>query len=54
MYVKLMKFRQNKYLTAEPLVPDPSAFDIETAIEISKDINHEVLTDFQQTCSSRK
>jgi hypothetical protein len=34
--------------TAEPLVPEPSAFKFETATEKLKDTNHQVLIKFQQ------
>jgi hypothetical protein len=35
--------RQTIKHTAEPLVPEPSAFQVELVIEKLKDINHQVL-----------
>ena len=41
--------RQTQLLTAEPLVPEPSAFDVEMAVgKLKKDTNHQVLIKFQQ------
>jgi len=34
--------------TAEPLVPEPSAFELEMAIEDPKDTNHQVQIKSQQ------
>ena len=33
MYMRLRMFRQEEIHTAEPLVPEPSAFEVELAIE---------------------
>ena len=40
--------RQTEIHTAEPLVPEHSAFDVEMAIENLKGTNHQVLIRFQQ------
>jgi hypothetical protein len=32
MYMGLMMFGIQKYITAEPLLPEPSAFEVEIAI----------------------
>jgi hypothetical protein len=40
--------RQTEIHTAEPLVPEPSAFEIELAIEKFKVTNHQVLIKSQQ------
>jgi hypothetical protein len=42
MYMGLMMLGRPKH-TAEPLVPEPSSFELETAIEKLKAINHQVL-----------
>jgi len=34
--------------TAEPIMPEPSAFEVELAIEKQKDTNHQVLIKSQQ------
>jgi hypothetical protein len=39
---------QTEIHTAEPLVPEPSAFEVEMAIEKLKGTNHQVLIRFQQ------
>jgi hypothetical protein len=44
----IMLGRQN--YTAEPLVPEPSVFDVEMAVgKLKKDTNHQVLIKNQQT-----
>jgi hypothetical protein len=40
--------RQTEIYTAEPLVAEPSAFEIELVIEKLKTTNHQVLIRFQQ------
>jgi hypothetical protein len=40
--------RQTEIHTAEPLVHEPIAFDVEMAIEKLKSTNHQVLIRFQQ------
>ena len=40
--------RQTEIYAAEPLVPVPSAFEVEMAIEKLKDSNHQVLIKFQR------
>jgi len=40
--------RQTELNTTEPLVPEPSAFEVELTIEKLKVINHQVLIIFQQ------
>jgi hypothetical protein len=40
--------RQIEIHTAEPLVPDPSPFEVEIAIENLKGINRQVVMEFQQ------
>jgi hypothetical protein len=40
--------KQTEIHTAQPLVPEPSAFEVEMAIEILKGTNHQVLIRFQQ------
>jgi hypothetical protein len=40
--------------TAEPLVPEPSSFEVEIAIEKLKDINHQVLIISGRTDSSKR
>jgi len=40
--------RQTEIHTAEPLVPEPSAFEVELAIEKLKVTNHQVLIKSQQ------
>jgi hypothetical protein len=40
--------RQTEIHTAEPLVPEPSASEVEMAIEKQKGTNHQVLIKFQQ------
>jgi hypothetical protein len=40
--------RQNEIHTAKPLVPEPSALQVEMAIESLKGSNHQVLIRFQQ------
>ena len=40
--------RQTEIHSAEPLVPEPSACEIEMAIEKLKDTNHQVSIKFQQ------
>jgi hypothetical protein len=40
--------RQTEVHTAEPLVPEPSASEVEMATEKLKDTNHQVLIRFQQ------
>jgi len=40
--------RQKEILTAEPLVPEPNAFEVEMAVEKLKDTNHWVLIKSQQ------
>jgi hypothetical protein len=40
--------KQTEIHTAEPLVPEPSAFEVEMAIEKLKVKNHQVLIRFQQ------
>jgi hypothetical protein len=42
-------FRQAEIHTAEALVPDPSNFVVEIAIERLKDTNHQVLDKLQQS-----
>jgi hypothetical protein len=39
--------RQTEIHTAEPLVPEPTASEVEMAIENLKGINHQVLIKFQ-------
>jgi hypothetical protein len=38
--------RQAEIHTAEPLVPQPSTFEVEMAIEKLKDTNHQVMIKF--------
>jgi hypothetical protein len=40
--------KQTEIHTAEPLVPEPSAFEVEMPIDNSKDTNHTVVIRFQQ------
>jgi hypothetical protein len=40
--------RQIEIHTAQPLVPDPGAFDVEIAITMLKIINRQVVTNFRQ------
>jgi len=40
--------RQTEIQKVEPLVPQPSAFEVETAIEMLKRQDHKVLIKFQQ------
>jgi hypothetical protein len=40
--------RQTEIYTAEPLVPEPSAFDIEMSIEKFKGTNHQLFIGFQK------
>jgi hypothetical protein len=44
---KIKNIRQREIYTAEILVPDPSVFDLETAIEKLKVTNHQVLIESQ-------
>ena len=53
MYIGLMMFggqtdRQTEIHTAERLVPEPSAFEIEMATEKQKDTNHQILIKYQK------
>jgi hypothetical protein len=41
-------FRQTGVHIAEPLVPEPIAFDVQMAMKKLKDINNQVLISFQQ------
>jgi hypothetical protein len=40
--------RQTEIHTAQPIVPEPSAFEVEMAIGKLKDTNHQVLIKSQQ------
>jgi hypothetical protein len=43
--------RQTEMLMAEPLVSEPSAFEVEMAVEkLKKTTHHQVLIKFQQNC----
>jgi hypothetical protein len=44
--LRVSDVRQIEIHTAETLVPDPSLFEVEIAVEKLKDINHQVLTKF--------
>jgi hypothetical protein len=48
MYTCLVTLHKLKVHTAEPLVPEISAFEVERAIEKLKDTNHQVLIKFQK------
>jgi hypothetical protein len=42
---------QTEIHTSEPVVPEPSAFEVDMAIEkLKKDTNHRILIKFQQNC----
>ena len=41
--------RETEIHTAEPLMLDPNAFEVEVVIEKQKDPDHQVLIKFQQT-----
>jgi len=43
MYMGLMMSGRHKYIAAEPLVPQPIAFEVERAIEKLNNSNHEEL-----------
>jgi hypothetical protein len=47
MHTVVMMMNRQKCITAEPLVPDPSPFEIEITIEKLKK-NHKVLIKFWQ------
>jgi hypothetical protein len=42
--------RQTKIHTAEPLVTEPSAFEVEMATETSEGTNHQIFIQLQQNC----
>jgi hypothetical protein len=42
--------RQTEMHTTRPLVPEPSASEVEVAIRKPKDINRQVVIRFQQNC----
>jgi hypothetical protein len=46
--IHVVNDRQTEVHAAEPLVPEPSAFEVEVAIEKQKDTNHQVLIRYQQ------
>jgi hypothetical protein len=48
MLLVVSDVRQKEIHTAEPLVPEPNAFEVEMAIEVLKDTNHQVLIKYQQ------
>ena len=48
MCLRINDVRKTEIQTAEPLVREPSAFEVEMANEVLKDINQQILIKFQQ------
>jgi hypothetical protein len=48
MYLRINDVRKTEILTAEPLVREPSAFEVEMANEVLKHIHRQILIKFQQ------
>jgi hypothetical protein len=48
MYLRVNDVRQTEIQTAEPLVREPNAFEVEMVNEVLKDIYQQILTKFQQ------
>ena len=46
--------RQTEIHSAEPIIPEPSAFEVELAIEKLNVTNHQVLIKSQQNCSKQR
>jgi hypothetical protein len=50
MYMGLVMLGRQLIQTAEPIVPEPSAVEVEMAIEKLKSTNHQVLIKYRQNC----
>jgi hypothetical protein len=48
MCLRINDVRRTEMQTAEPLVREPNAFEVEVANEVLKDINQQILIKFQQ------